>query len=87
MLSAVFLSRAVSIQWAGDRGRIRLVKSMLMSMQLATGDGFFCGMLVVGVNVLVGLFKKTSHLCLRGRTMNRPAARYCAQCGARLRTP
>ena len=38
-------------------------------------------------DIVGSVLRKPHHHCPRCRTVNRPQARYCAQCGARLNTP
>ncbi len=63
---------------------------MLAALQnmLLDGNGHIvCAASVIAVFVILGLTKRTRRRCPRCHTLNRPPARFCAECGAKLSQP
>ncbi len=58
--------------------------SILLDILLNGNGRLLCVVSVIAVFLILGLAKRPSRKCPRCRTLNRPAARYCAQCGAGL---
>ncbi|MHC4063098.1 MAG: zinc-ribbon domain-containing protein [Planctomycetota bacterium] len=61
--------------------------SALLGDMLVFSTFQICVFVVVGVFVVLGLARKPHRRCPRCQTLNRPPARYCAHCGARLNVP
>ncbi|HUU85355.1 MAG TPA: zinc ribbon domain-containing protein [Phycisphaerae bacterium] len=62
--------------------------SNLLPLLLLDAHGrIVCVIVVIAVFVLLSVLRKPRLQCPRCQTINRPGARYCAQCGARLNTP
>jgi predicted amidophosphoribosyltransferase len=63
------------------------MSTVLHSLLLDANGRMVCVIFVIAAFVLLSVLRKPHHCCPRCRTVNRPQARYCAQCGARLNTP
>ena len=62
--------------------------SNLLPLLLLDANGrIVCVIFAVAAFVLLSILRKPRRHCPRCRTLNRPQARYCAQCGTRLNTP
>ena len=62
--------------------------SNLLPLLLADGNSrIVCVIFVIAAFVLLSVLRRPRRQCPRCRTINRPLARYCAQCGTRLNTP
>jgi len=61
--------------------------TLLLAILLEANAKFLCVVFVVASFVAVGLCRRPNRACPRCHTINRPPARYCAHCGARLNRP
>jgi hypothetical protein len=61
--------------------------SLLLEILLRSDGRILCVVFVVALFVVIGLAKRPSRKCPRCKTLNRPPAEFCAQCGAKLGPP
>ena len=59
----------------------------LLEILLRSNGRILCVVVLIAGFLILGLAKRPSRKCPRCQTLNRPPARYCAQCGARLKHP
>ena len=59
----------------------------LWDILLLSNGQAVCVFFVVAAFLALGLARKPHRRCARCQTLNRPPARYCAHCGARLSVP